>query len=196
MNLNKFTIKAQEAVQQAQQLAFDEKNPAIEPVHILKALLSTDEDVIPYLLKKSQANLSLIQSRMNDLIKRLARTEGGDIYLSNSASQALMRAQSSIRDFKDEFVSVEHILLGLLNGKDDTARLLKDAGLSEGTLKQAILELRKGSTIDSQSADTTFNALNKYAINLNERAESGKLDPVIGRDEEIRRVLHILTRRT
>jgi ATP-dependent Clp protease ATP-binding subunit ClpB len=165
-------------------------------VHILKALLSTDEDVIPYLLKKSQANLSLIQSRMNDLIKRLARTEGGDIYLSNSASQALMRAQSSIRDFKDEFVSVEHILLGLLNGKDDTARLLKDAGLSEGTLKQAILELRKGSTIDSQSADTTFNALNKYAINLNERAESGKLDPVIGRDEEIRRVLHILTRRT
>ena len=196
MNLNKFTIKAQEAVQQAQQLAFDEMNPAIEPVHILKALLSTDEDVIPYLLKKSQANLSLIQSRMNDLIKRLARTEGGDIYLSNSASQALMRAQSSIRDFKDEFVSVEHILLGLLNGKDDTARLLKDAGLSEGTLKQAILELRKGSTIDSQSADTTFNALNKYAINLNERAESGKLDPVIGRDEEIRRVLHILTRRT
>lgn len=196
MNLNKFTIKAQEAVQQAQQLAFDEKNPAIEPVHILKALLSTDEDVIPYLLKKSQVNLSLIQSRMNDLIKRLARTEGGDIYLSNSASQALMRAQSSIRDFKDEFVSVEHILLGLLNGKDDTARLLKDAGLSEGTLKQAILELRKGSTIDSQSADTTFNALNKYAINLNERAESGKLDPVIGRDEEIRRVLHILTRRT
>ena len=196
MNLNKFTIKAQEAVQQAQQLAFDEKNPAIEPVHILKALLSTDEDVIPYLLKKSQANLSLIQSRMNDLIKRLARTEGGDIYLSNSASQALMRAQSSIRDFKDEFVSVEHILLGLLNGKDDTARLLKDAGLSDGTLKQAILELRKGSTIDSQSADTTFNALNKYAINLNERAESGKLDPVIGRDEEIRRVLHILTRRT
>lgn len=196
MNLNKFTIKAQEAVQQAQQLAFDEKNPAIEPVHILKALLSTDEDVIPYLLKKSQANLSLIQSRMNELIKRLARTEGGDIYLSNSASQALMRAQSSIRDFKDEFVSVEHILLGLLNGKDDTARLLKDAGLSEGTLKQAILELRKGSTIDSQSADTTFNALNKYAINLNERAESGKLDPVIGRDEEIRRVLHILTRRT
>ncbi|GDX47289.1 chaperone protein ClpB [Bacteroidota bacterium] len=196
MNLNKFTIKAQEAVQQAQQLAFDEKNPAIEPVHILKALLSTDEDVIPYLLKKSQANLSLIQSRMNDLIKRLPRTEGGDIYLSNSASQALMRAQSSIRDFKDEFVSVEHILLGLLNGKDDTARLLKDAGLSEGTLKQAILELRKGSTIDSQSADTTFNALNKYAINLNERAESGKLDPVIGRDEEIRRVLHILTRRT
>jgi ATP-dependent Clp protease ATP-binding subunit ClpB len=196
MNLNKFTIKAQEAVQQAQQLAFDEKNPAIEPVHILKALLSTDEDVIPYLLKKSQANLSLIQSRMNDLIKRLARTEGGDIYLSNSASQALMRAQSSIRDFKDEFVSVEHILLGLLNGKDDTARLLKDVGLSEGTLKQAILELRKGSTIDSQSADTTFNALNKYAINLNERAESGKLDPVIGRDEEIRRVLHILTRRT
>lgn len=196
MNLNKFTIKAQEAVQQAQQLAFDEKNPAIEPVHILKALLSTDEDVIPYLLKKSQANLSLIQSRMNDLIKRLARTEGGDIYLSNSASQALMRAQSSIRDFKDEFVSVEHILLGLLNGKDDTARLLKDAGLSDGTLKQAILELRKGSTINSQSADTTFNALNKYAINLNERAESGKLDPVIGRDEEIRRVLHILTRRT
>lgn len=196
MNLNKFTIKAQEAVQQAQQLAFDEKNPAIEPVHILKALLSTDEEVIPYLLKKSQANLSLIQSRMNDLIKRLARTEGGDIYLSYSASQALMRAQSSIRDFKDEFVSVEHILLGLLNGKDDTARLLKDAGLSEGTLKQAILELRKGSTIDSQSADTTFNALNKYAINLNERAESGKLDPVIGRDEEIRRVLHILTRRT
>jgi ATP-dependent Clp protease ATP-binding subunit ClpB len=196
MNLNKFTIKAQEVVQQAQQLAFDEKNPAIEPAHLLKSLLNNDEDVIPYLLKKSEANVNLINSKLNDILKRLPRTEGGDIYLSNSASQSLMRAQSAIREFKDEFVSVEHLLIGLLNGKDEISTLLKDAGLSEKTLKQAIIELRKGSTIDNQSADTTFNALNKYAINLNERAETGKLDPVIGRDEEIRRVLHILSRRT
>ncbi len=196
MNLNKFTIKAQEVVQQSQQLAFDEKNPAIESAHILKSLLNNDEDVIPYLLKKSEANVNLIQSRLNDIIKKYPRTEGGDIYLSNSASQALMRAQSVIREYKDEFVSVEHLLLGLLGGKDETSTLLKDAGLTEKALKQAIVELRKGSTVDSQSADTTFNALNKYAINLNERAETGKLDPVIGRDEEIRRVLHILSRRT
>ncbi len=196
MNLNKFTIKAQEVIQQAQQLAFDNGNPVIETTHILKALLEQDEDVIPYLLKKSEANISIINSKVNEALNKLSRAEGGDIALSNAASQALLRAQSSIRDFKDEFVSVEHILIGLLTGKDSTATLLKDAGLNEKTLKQAIAELRKGSTIDSQSADTTFNALNKYAINLNERAETGKLDPVIGRDEEIRRVLHILSRRT
>lgn len=196
MNLNKFTIKAQEVVQAAQQLAFDAKNPAIEPVHLLKALLENDEDVTPYLLKKTEVNTALVQNKLPELLKKLPKSEGGDIYLSNAASQALMRAQSAIREFKDEFVSVEHILIGILNGKDDAAGLLKDAGLTEKNLKQAIVELRKGSTIDSQSADTTFNALNKYAINLNERAETGKLDPVIGRDEEIRRVLHILSRRT
>lgn len=196
MNLNKFTIKAQEAVQQAQQLAFDRKSPTIETAHLLKSLLDNDDEVVDYLLKKTGANTSLIDTRTDALLAKLPKAEGSEIYLSQSANQALMRAQSVIKDFKDEFVSVEHILLGLLGGNDDVATLLKDAGLTDKSLRAAITELRAGSTVNSQNAETTFNALNKYAINLNERAEQGKLDPVIGRDEEIRRVLHILSRRT
>ena len=196
MNLNKFTIKAQEAVQAAQQLAFDRKNPSIETAHLLQALLDGDDDVIDYLLKKTGANASLIDARTKASLDKLPKTEGSEFYLSQSANQALMRAQSVTKDFKDEFVSVEHILLGLLGGKDDVATLLKDAGVTDKSLRAAITELRAGSIVNSQNADATFNALNKYAINLNERAEQGKLDPVIGRDEEIRRVLHILSRRT
>lgn len=196
MNLSKFTIKAQESIQNAQQLAFEKKNQSIETSHLLQSLLENDDEVINYLLKKTGANTTLIQTRVKGLIEKLPKVEGGDSFLSQGASQALMKAQSITKDFKDEFVSVEHILLGLLSGKDDVASLLKDAGLTEKNLRAAITELRAGSTINSQTAESTFNALNKYAINLNERAEQGKLDPVIGRDEEIRRVLHILSRRT
>ena len=196
MNLNKFTIKAQEIVQAAQQMAFDNKNPMLDTPHILNSLLKNDEGTIDYLLKKTGVNVQQINTKLELALGKLMRADVKEIYLSSEANQVLMKSQSLIKDFKDDFVSVEHVLLALLNANDVTATILKDAGLTEKNLRAALLELRKGSTVDSQNAEQTFNALNKYALNLNERAESGKLDPVIGRDEEIRRVLHILSRRT
>ncbi len=205
MNLNNFTIKSQETLQRAQQLAFDNQNQLIETGHILKALLEENEGVIDYLLKKNDVNIVFLSSKLDDQIKRypkIAGGEGGQV-LSRDANNVLMRAGSVIKEFKsparsggDEFVSVEHLLLGLLSGSDDTARLLKEQGVTENGLKSAIKDLRKGSTINSQSAEAQYNALQKYAKNLNELAAAGKLDPVIGRDEEIRRTLHILSRRT
>jgi ATP-dependent Clp protease ATP-binding subunit ClpB len=198
MNLNNFTIKSQETLQQAQQLAFDHRNPAIETGHILKALLSDDDNSIEYLLKKNDVNTAFLDTKLNEMIQKYAvitNGEGGQV-LSREANNAVLRAGSSIKEFKDEFVSVEHILLGLLGGSDDTAKLLKSAGLTEKGLKAAISELRKGGTVNSQTADAQYNSLEKYAKNLNELARAGKLDPVIGRDEEIRRTLHILSRRS
>ncbi|WP_343308104.1 ATP-dependent chaperone ClpB [Chitinophaga niabensis] len=198
MNLNNFTIKSQETLQQAQQLAFDHRNPAIETGHILKALLSDDDNSIEYLLKKNDVNTAFLDTKLNEMIQKYAvitTGEGGQV-LSREANNAVLRAGSSIKEFKDEFVSVEHILLGLLGGSDDTAKLLKSAGLTEKGLKAAISELRKGGTVNSQTADAQYNSLEKYAKNLNELARAGKLDPVIGRDEEIRRTLHILSRRS
>ncbi|SIN88356.1 ATP-dependent chaperone ClpB [Chitinophaga niabensis] len=198
MNLNNFTIKSQETLQQAQQLAFDHRNPAIETGHILKALLSDDDNSIEYLLKKNDVNTAFLDTKLNETIQKYAvitNGEGGQV-LSREANNAVLRAGSSIKEFKDEFVSVEHILLGLLGGSDDTAKLLKSAGLTEKGLKAAISELRKGGTVNSQTADAQYNSLEKYAKNLNELARAGKLDPVIGRDEEIRRTLHILSRRS
>lgn len=197
MNLNNFTIKSQEAIQAAQQLAFDGKNQMIQTGHLLKALLQDNEDVIEYLLKKNDANLNLIQSKLEEQLSRYPKSseEGGQT-LSRDANSALLRASSVIKEFKDEFVSIEHLLLGLLQGQDETAKMLKDAGLTENGLKAAIRELRKGSTVNSQNSDAQYNALQKYAKNLNQLATAGKLDPVIGRDEEIRRTLHILSRRT
>ncbi|MRG43942.1 ATP-dependent chaperone ClpB [Chitinophaga sp. SYP-B3965] len=198
MNLNNFTIKSQETLQQAQQLAFDHRNQAIETGHILKALLADDDNSIEYLLKKNDVNTTFLETKLNEAIQKypvIGSGEGGQV-LSRDANNAVLRAGSSIKEFKDEFVSVEHILLGLLGGSDDTAKLLKSAGLTEKGLKAAITELRKGGTVNSQTADAQYNSLEKYAKNLNELARAGKLDPVIGRDEEIRRTLHILSRRS
>jgi ATP-dependent Clp protease ATP-binding subunit ClpB len=197
MNVNNFTIKTQETLQHAQQLAFDLGNQSIETGHILKALVADNEDVMDFLLKKNNVNVAFLSVKLDEQLEKYPKVSGeGGQMLSRDANNAMLRASSSIKEFKDEFVSVEHLLLALLGGSDDTAKLLKDVGLTEKGLKAAILELRKGSTINSQSAEAQYNALQKYARNLNELASEGKLDPVIGRDEEIRRTLHILSRRT
>lgn len=198
MNLNNFTIKSQETLQQAQQLAFNHKNTSIETGHLLKALLEDDDNSIDYLLKKNNVNTGFIDSKLNEQLQKYPIVSNGEPgqTLSRDANNVLLRAGSSIKEFKDEFVSVEHLLIGLLSSSDDTGKLLKDAGLTEKGLKAAILELRKGGTVNSQTADQQYNSLQKYAKNLNELAAAGKLDPVIGRDEEIRRTLHILSRRS
>ncbi len=197
MNFNNFTIKSQEAVQQAQQIATATGNQSIETGHLLKGLLETDENVVSFLLKKLNANPARIEQALDAMIKGYPKVSGGGAqYLSNSANQALSKAQSFLKEFGDEFVSVEHLLLGLLSAGDSTSTLLKDAGINEKDLKAAIKELRGGNKVTSQSAEAQYNSLNKYAKNLNELAQAGKLDPVIGRDEEIRRVLQILSRRT
>ncbi len=196
MNLNNFTIKAQEAVQKAQEIASGLQQQAIENAHLLKALLSIDENVVGYLLKKLNINISRLTNGVDELIASFPKVSGINIYLSNSANATLQKAQTYLKDFKDEFVSVEHILLALLAGADKTASLLKDQGANEKDLKKAIKDLRGDAKVTDQNAEATYQALNKYARNLNQYAEGGKLDPVIGRDEEIRRVIQILSRRT
>lgn len=196
MNFNNFTIKAQEAVQKASEIAGGNQQQAIENAHLLKALLMVDENVINYLLKKLNVNLNRLNTVLDAEIQSYPKVSGSNIYLSSSANTALIKAQSYLKEFKDEFVSVEHILLGILNANDKTSGMLKDAGVTEKDLKKAITELRGDNRVTDQNAEATYNALNKYARNLNEFAESGKLDPVIGRDEEIRRVIQILSRRT
>ena len=197
MNLSNYTIRAQEVVQQAQQLAFNQRNPNIETEHLLLALLGQKDSPVEYLLKKNNVGLGLVDTKLKELVSRLPKTDAEPAQaLGREANQALLRAGSLLKGFGDEFVTPEHILLGLLQGGDQTAKILKDAGLTEKGLTAAIRELRKGETVKSQTQETQFNALNKYARNLNEMARQGKLDPVIGRDEEIRRTLHILTRRS
>jgi ATP-dependent Clp protease ATP-binding subunit ClpB len=196
MNLNNFTIKSQEVVQQAQQLASQNGQQSIETGHLMQALLEVDENVVPYILKKMNVNMATLSQQLQTLVSQYPKVSGGTPYLSNDANQALQKAISLLKDFKDDFVSLEHLFLGLLNGKDKVASLLRESGVNEKEAKVAILELRKGSRVTSASAEETYNALNKYAKNLNELARQGKLDPVIGRDEEIRRVLQILSRRT
>ncbi|HNR19386.1 MAG TPA: ATP-dependent chaperone ClpB [Bacteroidia bacterium] len=196
MDQNKLTIKSQEALQQAQFLATSNSQQAIENAHLLKALLEVDENVVPYLLKKSNVNLQQLNATLDAQIKSFPKVEGGNAYLSTDANKSVTKAFSYLKDFKDEFVSLEHLLLGILTGKDSVSQLLKDAGVTEKNLKSAITELRKGERVTSATAEETYQSLSKYAKNLNELAQSGKLDPVIGRDEEIRRVLQILSRRT
>ena len=198
MNQNQMTIKAQEMLQAAQQLAFNAQSPNIETAHILKALLSDDDGPISYLLKKNNVNAGFILSKLEEEIKKLPKQTGGDTAqnLSRDANTAMLKAGSYLKEFGDEFVSVEQLLLGILAGSDTSARLLKDAGLSEKGLIAAIKELRKGNTINSQTSEQQYNTLQRYANNLNEMAANNKLDPVIGRDEEIRRTLHILSRRS
>ena len=196
MNLNNFTIKAQESVQKAAEIAQAHQAPSIDTVHLMKGLLSEDENVTPYLLKKMEVNVPRLSQALDAQIQSLPRVSGGSQYASNDLNNALVKAQQTATEMGDEFVSVEHLLIGLVNGRDNKARLLKDAGTSDKALRAAIADLRKGSKVGSQTAEDTFNALNKYARNLNQLAQSGKLDPVIGRDDEIRRVLQILSRRT
>jgi len=198
MNLNNFTIKAQEAVSKAQQEAFNSQNPNIETEHLLKALLTNEDSPIEYLLKKNNVNVAFVASKIEESIKKLPKVQTADPaqLVSRDMNSLILRAGSALKTFGDEFVSVEYLLLAILQGSDNSAKLLKDAGLTEKGLIAAIKDLRKGSTISSQTQETQFNALNKYAKNLIEMARNGKLDPVIGRDEEIRRTLHILSRRS
>lgn len=196
MNLNNFTLKSQEAIQQAQQLAMTASNQAVETGHILKAIMEVDENVTPFLLKKLNVNANLFTQVTDRIVESYPKVTGGGQYLSNNANQALVKATNSLKEFNDEFVSIEHLLIGLLETGDQVSQLMKDNGISAKDLKAAIRELRKGTRVTSATQEETYNALNKYAINLNEQARNGKLDPVIGRDEEIRRVLQILSRRT
>lgn len=198
MNLNNYTIKSQEIIQQAQQIAFNNGNPNIETNHVLKALLDDEDSPIEFLLKKNNVNIPFLKAKVEESIEKLPKVSGTEPAqnVSRDLNNVLLRANGVIKNFKDEFVSVEHLLLAIVQGSDDMARLLKDAGLTEKNLKAAILDLRKGSTVNSKTSSQQYNALQKYARNLNDMARDGKLDPVIGRDEEIRRTLHILSRRS
>lgn len=197
MNLGNFTIKAAEAFQQAQQIAFNAQSPNIETEHILKALLDQPDSPVEYLLKKNNVTINLVEKKLDELISKLPKASGDAAQqISRDANNVVLRAGAVLKQFGDEFITPEHLLLAIVQGNDAAAKLLKNAGLSENGLVTAIKELRKGETITSQTQSQEFNALNKYAKNLNELARQGKLDPVIGRDEEIRRTLHILSRRT
>ncbi|MGZ8538968.1 MAG: Clp protease N-terminal domain-containing protein, partial [Flavisolibacter sp.] len=198
MNLSNFTIKAAEVIQQSQQLAFNLGHANIETEHILKSLLDQEGSPVEYLLKKNAVNVQQLESKLDQQLERLPKATGTEAAqnISRDANNLVLRAGAILKKFNDEFITPEHLVIGLIQGSDNTAKLLKDAGLSEKGLTSAINELRKGSTVTSQTQETQFNTLNKYAKNLNELARQGKLDPVIGRDEEIRRTLHILTRRS
>jgi ATP-dependent Clp protease ATP-binding subunit ClpB len=196
MNLNNFTIKAQEAIQKAVELGVANNQQAIETGHLLKGILLTDENTAPYLLKKAGVNINQLNKVLDAQVQSYPKVSGGQPYLSNDAQQAVFKASNYLKEFNDEFASIEHLLLSLLNQKDKISRMLLDAGITEKALKAAIKELRGGESINEQTAESTTHALNKYARNLNQMAREGKLDPVIGRDDEIRRVLQILSRRT
>ena len=196
MDFKNFTIKAQEAVQKATEIAGANQQQAIETGHLLKALLQNDENTLAFLGKKVGANMANLGQRLDAIVNAYPKVSGGSPYLANDAANAVQRANDQMRGMGDEFVSVEHLLLGILGGKDSVASLLKDNGFTERDLKAAIQELRGGRKVTSQTAEEQYQSLNRYAINLNERVRSGKMDPVIGRDEEIRRVLQILSRRT
>jgi ATP-dependent Clp protease ATP-binding subunit ClpB len=196
MNLNNFTIKSQEAVQQAIQLATVNGQQAIENGHILKGIFEVDENVTPFILKKLNVNTQMFVKALDKIVEGYPKVSGAQPYLSNTANQTISKASSYLKEWGDEYVSIEHLLWGMLSTKDNVSQLMKDNGITEKDLKSAINELRKGAKVTSQTAEDTYNSLNKYAINLNDQAKKGKLDPVIGRDEEIRRVLQILSRRT
>jgi ATP-dependent Clp protease ATP-binding subunit ClpB len=198
MNLNNFTIKAQEVIQAAQQLAYNAQNPNIETAHLLLSLLNDDNGSVSFLLKKNNVIIAHIGNKLKEQVERLPKVQGTEPAqtLSRDFNALILKSSANLKQFKDEFVSVEHLLLSIIQTNDEVAKLLKDAGLNEKGLVAAILELRKGSTVDSQTADAQYNNLKRYAKNLNELAKENKLDPVIGRDEEIRRTLHILSRRS
>ncbi len=196
MNLNNYTIKSQEAIEKALQLATLAGNQSIENGHILKGILEVDENVTPFILKKLNVNLPVFNLALDRILGTYPKVSGGEARLSTAANETLSKAPAYLKEFGDQYVSIEHLLLALLSVKDTVSQLLKDNGITEKDLKAAIADLRKGAKVNSQTAEETYNSLEKYAINLNRQAQNGKLDPVIGRDEEIRRVLQILSRRT
>ncbi len=198
MNLNQYTIKAQEAIQAAQQLAYNNGNASIETAHLLKAILLDKDSSTEFLLKKNNVNPTLILQKAEELIQTLAKQQSGEpaSNLSRDMNAVLLKSNGALKTFGDDFVTVEHILIAILQVNDASGKILKDAGLTEKGLVSAVKELRKGSTIHSATQETQFQSLSKYAKNLNDLANKGKLDPVIGRDEEIRRTLHILSRRS
>jgi ATP-dependent Clp protease ATP-binding subunit ClpB len=198
MNLSNFTIKAAEVIQGAQQIAFNHQHSNIETEHLLKALLEQQDSPVEFLLKKNAVNIQQLETKLDEQLNRLAKVSSGEPAqsVSRDTNNVILRAGALLKNFNDEFITPEHLLVAMVQGNDNTAKLLKDAGLNEKGLTAAINDLRKGSTVTSQTQETQFNTLNKYAKNLNELARQGKLDPVIGRDEEIRRTLHILSRRT
>ncbi len=196
INLNNFTIKAQEAIQHGFQVAQGYNQQAVETGHIFKGLFYSSENVTGFLLKKLGVDVTVFQQAIDKIIESYPRVTGAEQYLSNSANRALQKSVGLAQEMSDQFVSVEHILLGLLDAGDSVSQMMKDNGIAKKELKAAIQDLRKGSKVDSQTAEDKFNSLNRFALNLNERARSGKLDPVIGRDDEIRRILQILSRRT
>ncbi|WP_109097572.1 ATP-dependent chaperone ClpB [Aquimarina sp. AU58] len=196
MNFNNFTIKSQEAIQQAQQLAQGFGHQQIENEHIFKAIFNVDENVLPFLLKKLNVNLDLLQQVLDSTLESFPKVSGGELQLSREAGKSLNEASIIAKKMNDEYVSIEHLVIAIFKSKSKISQILKDQGVTEKHLTEAINEIRKGERVTSQNAEETYQALSKYAKNLNEMAENGKLDPVIGRDEEIRRILQILSRRT
>ena len=196
MNFNNFTIKSQEAIQQAQQIAQGYGHQQIENEHILKAIFEVDENVTPFILKKLNVNLVTLKQILDKQLESFPKVTGGEIMLSREANKTVLEAGNIAKKMGDEYVSIEHLLLAILNSKSAIAQSLRDQGVTDKGMKAAIQELRGGENVTSQSAEETYNSLNKYAKNLNQLAKDGKLDPVIGRDEEIRRILQILSRRT
>jgi ATP-dependent Clp protease ATP-binding subunit ClpB len=194
MNLSQFTIKAQDAIQKAFEIAGGYQHQAIENGHLLKGILETEENVTRFLLNKMGAGQVL--PVLNKMIESYPKVSGGEPYLSRDANDSLQKAVNFAHEKGDQFTSIEHLIMGIFKNGDQVSKMLKDAGVTEKGLRQAIDELRKGSKADSQSAEETYNSLGRFAINLNEQARTGKLDPVIGRDDEIRRILQILSRRT
>ncbi len=196
MNFEQFTLKAQQSVQRAQQIAMSMGHGSIEGLHLLKGILEEDDRILPFILKKFNATVDAIGNSVQLELQKFPKVSGGDVNLSRNATDILQRASSEARNMKDDFVTVEHLLLGMMDSKDAAAQLLKDRGVNSKDLKQIIADMRKGQRATSSTQEQTFQSLEKYAKNLNKLAQDGKLDPVIGRDEEIRRVLQILSRRT
>ena len=196
MNLNNYTIKSQEAIQQAQQIAQGFGHQQIENEHLFKGIFEVDENVLPFLLKKLNVNINILKQALNKQLESFPKVSGAQLMLSRDAGKTLNEASIIAKKMNDDFVSIEHLILAILKSSSKIAQMLKDQGVTEKTLKAAITELRKGENVTSQSQEETYNSLNKYAKNLNQLAKDGKLDPVIGRDEEIRRILQILSRRT
>lgn len=196
MNFNNFTIKSQESVQRAQQIAQGYGQQQIENAHLLKGIFEIDENVTPFILNKLGVNVELFQNTLDHIAQSYPKVEGADLMLSKECNKTLIEAGNIAKKMKDEYVSLEHLILAIFDSKGDTAQLMKDNGINKKDLQDAIDELRKGNKVTSQSAEETYNSLAKYAKNLNQLANDGKLDPVIGRDEEIRRILQILSRRT
>ncbi|WP_336069088.1 ATP-dependent chaperone ClpB [Mesoflavibacter sp. CH_XMU1404-2] len=196
MNLNNYTIKSQEAIQHSQQIAQSYGHQQIENEHLFKGILEVDENVLPFILKKLNVNTTVLKQVLDKQLESFAKVSGADLMLSREAGKTLNEASIIAKNMKDDFVSVEHLILAILKSNSKIAQMLKDQSVTEKGLKAAIEELRKGDRVTSQSQEETYNALNKYAKNLNQLAKDGKLDPVIGRDEEIRRILQILSRRT